>query len=432
MNARLYCKTGPLAGSEYQVGEEATIGQREQNDVTLPPDAVSDRHARIYFDDTADCYVLEDLDSRNGTRVDDMEVVDSVPLEDLHIITFAEQVDFIFQAVSEEAASSSAEEEGKTQFGMAPESPSDLADGDEPEGDRTQYGAAARGTLPDFSEGEPSSEEEEGPSEEDDKTRFGESPPELPDFSEEDETEDDRTRFGEAPGTLPDLSGEESSSEEEEGPPEEEDRTQFGESPPGLPDLSEEDELEEDRTRFGEAPGGLPDLPEEESTSEQKEESPSEEEDQTRFGEAPGALPDLPEDEPSSEEEEEETADEVPPSEAPTRAVPGQEFPPAEFSPQYTLQVVLEDGPEDTHTLPQGEVTIGRSADCDVQIEDPGVSREHARLIVEPDKVVVKDMGSKNFTFVNEERLSGPTTLSPGDEIQFGLEVKAVLQRASS
>jgi len=41
-------------------------------------------------------------------------------------------------------------------------------------------------------------------------------------------------------------------------------------------------------------------------------------------------------------------------------------------------------------------------------------------------------MGSKNFTFIDGERLSGPTALSPGAEIQFGLQAKAVLQRVSA
>lgn len=470
MNARLFCKTGALADSEFQIGEEATIGRREQNDVPIPSEAVSGRHARIFFDDEAECYMLEDLDSSNGTRLDDTEVVEPVPLKDLHIITFAQKVDFIFQVVSEDPAATSADEGAKTQFGVAPESPSDLPGEEEPDGERTQFGGAP-GALPDLPGEESTSEKnEEGPMEEEDRTRFGESPPELPDFSEQDESEEDRTRFGDAPGTLPDLSEEDTSSEQAEEPTGEEDRTQFGEAPGALPDLPEEESAspqeeeeasEEDRTRFGEAPGELPDLPEEESAGEPEEEGPaeaertqfgeafgempdlpeeesdseqeeeaSEEEDRTRFGEAFGEMPDLSEEDSSSEEE--DTPDEASPSEAPTRAAPDRLPESGPPSPQYALQVVLESGPEDTHSLPEGEVTIGRSDDCDIKINDPGVSREHARLIVESGEVVVEDMGSKNFTFVDGDRLSGPTPLSPGSEVHLGYQVKVVLQRADS
>lgn len=386
MTARLFCKTGALAGSEYPIGEEATIGRREQNDITLPPDAVSERHARIFFDDAADCYVLEDLDSSNGTRIDDTEVIDPVPMKNLHIITFAEEVDFIFQAVTEGAVPSSAEEEAKTQFGIAPESPSTLPGEDEPEGERTRLGEAP-GALPDLPDEESPPEKEGNAAEDEDRTRFGEAPPELPDLSEEgksDKPDGDRTQMGQAPDALPDLP-DENSPEQEERPSKEEDRTRFGESPPELPDLSE-------------GPGG--------------DESDDEEVEQTRMEADAPSLPDLSRSDPSSEEEEQETAPEP--------------------SSRYELHVTLKNGPEDTHSLPEGKLTIGRSPDCDIQIEDPGVSREHARLIVESDEVVLEDVGSKNFTFVDGDRLSEPTTLSPGSEIQFGLQAKAVLHRAST
>lgn len=347
MSAHLFCKTGALSGSEYPIGEEATIGRGAQNDITLPPDAVSGQHARIFFDDDEDCYVLEDLDSSNGTQLDDTEVIDPVPLKDLHVITFAQELDFIFLAASETAIASSAEG-AKTQLGAAPESPSTLPGEDTPEGERT--------------------------------------------------------RIGQGPGAPPDLSDEESTPEVGEEDTTEEDRTRFGGAPPEVPDLSDEDDSEDERTRIGgmgEPPSELP--PEEPNGDE------SDEEGHTQRGPDAPALPDLPEDEPSSRKD-----------------------PADEASPQYALQVTLEGAPQGTHSLPEGEVLIGRSSDCDIQIEDPGVSRRHARLIVKPGEVVVEDVGSKNFTFVNEARLTGPTPLSPGAEIQFGLQAKAILQRTSA
>jgi len=427
MTARLFCRTGKLAGAEYQIGEEATIGRDEQNDVTLPSDAVSDRHARIVFADEAECYVLEDLGSRNGTYLDATEVVDPVPLKELHIVTFAEEVDFIFQAVAEKAVASSTEEEAKTQFGTAPQAPSGLSGEDEAaDGERTRFGEAP-GALPDLSDEDSAEERTEEPSE-GERTRFGEVPPDVPNVFGEDEPEGERTQHGGAPQELPDFSGEDASSEEEEGQSEGEDRTRFGESPPELPDLSGEDEgrdeSEDEQTQFEETPGALPDLPDEEEAPSQDEGSSGEDE-RTRAGGTPDALPDLPGSE-STSEEEEASGGEEPPAKAPTQAVP------IDPSPQYALQVILETGPEETHSLSEGEVIIGRSPDCDVQIDDPGVSRQHARLTVESGEVVLEDMGSKNFTFIDGERLSGPTALSPGAEIQFGLQAKAVLQRVSA
>lgn len=404
MSAHLFCKTGALSGSEYPIGEEATIGRGAQNDITLPPDAVSGQHARVFFDDDEGCYVLEDLDSSNGTQLDDTEVIDPVPLKDLHVITFAQELDFIFLAASETAIASSAEG-AKTQLGAAPESPSTLSGEDTPEGERTRIGQGPGG-LPDLPDEESTPEAGEGdPSEEENRTRFGEAPPELPDLSGDDEPEVERTRMRETPGGLPDLPDEESTPETEgEDTSEKRERTQFGETPPEVPDLSDEDDSEDERTRIGgmgEPPSELP--PEEPNGDE------SDEEGHTQRGPDAPALPDLPEDEPSSRKD-----------------------PADEASPQYALQVTLEGAPQGTHSLPEGEVLIGRSSDCDIQIEDPGVSRRHARLIVKPGEVVVEDVGSKNFTFVNEARLTGPTPLSPGAEIQFGLQAKAILQRTSA
>ena len=402
MSAHLFCKTGALSGSEYQIGEEATIGRGAQNDITLPPDAVSGQHARIFFDDDEDCYVLEDLDSSNGTQLDDTEVIDPVPLKDLHVITFAQELDFIFLAASETAIASSAEG-AKTQLGAAPESPSTLPGEDTPEGERTRIGQGP-GAPPDLSDEESTPEVGEEDTSEEDRTRFGGAPPEVPDLSD-DESEEERTRMRETPGGLPDLPDEESTPETEgEDTSEKRERTQFGETPPEVPDLSDEDDSEDERTRIGgmgEPPSELP--PEEPNGDE------SDEEGHTQRGPDAPALPDLPEDEPSSRKD-----------------------PADEASPQYALQVTLEGAPQGTHSLPEGEVLIGRSSDCDIQIEDPGVSRQHARLIVKPGEVVVKDVGSKNFTFVNGDRLTGPTPLSPGAEIQFGLQAKAILQRTSA
>lgn len=62
--------------------------------------------------------------------------------------------------------------------------------------------------------------------------------------------------------------------------------------------------------------------------------------------------------------------------------------------------------------------TIGRSHECNLQIDDPGLSRIHARLIPGGDGVQLEDMGSTNGTYVNDLRvLRGMAKV--GDEIGF-------------
>jgi pSer/pThr/pTyr-binding forkhead associated (FHA) protein len=66
----------------------------------------------------------------------------------------------------------------------------------------------------------------------------------------------------------------------------------------------------------------------------------------------------------------------------------------------------------------QGPVTIGRSPECDIHINDLGLSRVHARLVPGEDGVQVEDLGSANGTFVNDRRV-GKERARKGDEIGF-------------
>jgi pSer/pThr/pTyr-binding forkhead associated (FHA) protein len=74
-----------------------------------------------------------------------------------------------------------------------------------------------------------------------------------------------------------------------------------------------------------------------------------------------------------------------------------------------------------------GELILGREqSSADLVIDDPGVSRRHARVIPENGGVVVEDLGSSNGTYVNGERISGPVELGAGDEVQVGATIMGV------
>ena len=68
----------------------------------------------------------------------------------------------------------------------------------------------------------------------------------------------------------------------------------------------------------------------------------------------------------------------------------------------------------------QGEITLGRSRYCTVIVDNPMTSRQHAAIRVQGDQVTLFDLGSRNGTLVNGERISAPTPLKLGDELGIG------------
>jgi diguanylate cyclase (GGDEF)-like protein len=70
--------------------------------------------------------------------------------------------------------------------------------------------------------------------------------------------------------------------------------------------------------------------------------------------------------------------------------------------------------------LGRGTTLIGRGPDTNVKIVDDGVSRHHARIRHETDKLFVDDLGSRNGTYVNGARIASPVQLRDGDKIQVG------------
>lgn len=67
-----------------------------------------------------------------------------------------------------------------------------------------------------------------------------------------------------------------------------------------------------------------------------------------------------------------------------------------------------------------GEVLIGRSPSCTIALEDSKVSRRHVRLSIDGGQARVMDLGSRNGTLVNGEKLDGELLLLPGDRLQIG------------
>ena len=67
----------------------------------------------------------------------------------------------------------------------------------------------------------------------------------------------------------------------------------------------------------------------------------------------------------------------------------------------------------------QDEITIGRNADNDIQIDNMAVSGYHARILKDADHHSIEDLNSTNGTFVNEEKIT-TRVLKENDKITIG------------
>jgi pSer/pThr/pTyr-binding forkhead associated (FHA) protein len=65
------------------------------------------------------------------------------------------------------------------------------------------------------------------------------------------------------------------------------------------------------------------------------------------------------------------------------------------------------------------DMTIGR-ADCDVLLADPDVSRRHAIVREIEGGLGIEDLGSRNGTYLDGERITGVAPLRPGGNLRFG------------
>ncbi|NYI71230.1 hypothetical protein GGQ54_001790 [Naumannella cuiyingiana] len=86
-------------------------------------------------------------------------------------------------------------------------------------------------------------------------------------------------------------------------------------------------------------------------------------------------------------------------------------------------RVVISNGPQAgiEADLAGGVVRIGRSSDCQLILDDDYVSTRHGQVTVRPDGIIVaEDLGSTNGTYVNGQRITQPTQLTPADTLRIG------------
>lgn len=86
---------------------------------------------------------------------------------------------------------------------------------------------------------------------------------------------------------------------------------------------------------------------------------------------------------------------------------------------QVVLYLLKKDGDIKPFVLPSTVTLIGRRQDCDLCIPLTVVSRKHCELNMDQGRLMIRDLHSKNNTFVNGKKIE-ETRLNPGDQISIG------------
>lgn len=98
-----------------------------------------------------------------------------------------------------------------------------------------------------------------------------------------------------------------------------------------------------------------------------------------------------------------------------------------------SFQLIVRRGPKtgEIFDLKTQTIIVGRDSSADITINDPEVSRNHCRLILDR-SYYLHDLGSTNGTFVDGQRLGGePQRLKHGQIVQLGSNVTLLYQEAS-
>lgn len=84
---------------------------------------------------------------------------------------------------------------------------------------------------------------------------------------------------------------------------------------------------------------------------------------------------------------------------------------------RYRLRFLLQE-----FDLSRGATLIGRSSECQVTIEDPLVSRQHARIVIDGEEALLEDLGSRNGVKLNGASIKKPAPLKDGDRLRIGTQ----------
>ncbi len=369
MRARLFTRTGELAGASFEIGAEATIGRAADNQIVLPGGLVSARHARIAFDPGQACYRLEDLGSRNGTLLNGSRLSGAEALGRLEVITFAGAFDFVFQLLD-----ASAEPSVGTVGNVGAELASARVEASSTPTQKPESAPPAGGTRVDM-DGPALPAALLPPGAARGGTVVERDAPVLPAALAAAARGGGTVIEGDGPPLPSVLVPGMGPAAPQPQPP--------GVAPPTLPPPLA-------------PPAAVP----------------------------PPPSPPLPRSATLVERA-------APPGLPPGLAAAAQAAA-AVAPPSFALRLEHPAGPE-VVDLPPGEHLVGRAEECAVAIDDQGLSRRHARLRVADDRVTVTDLGSTNHTYAAGKKLlpDVETPVAAGTEIVFGAFRTVLLRRSA-
>lgn len=98
----------------------------------------------------------------------------------------------------------------------------------------------------------------------------------------------------------------------------------------------------------------------------------------------------------------------------------------AEQNAEFPVLTVIDGKYANQHwSLDKEEMILGREEDCDITLAERQISRHHLRFHRQDENTTyVEDLGSRNGTWVNGQRLEGSRELYDGDEIHIALAVR--------
>jgi two-component system, cell cycle response regulator len=105
-----------------------------------------------------------------------------------------------------------------------------------------------------------------------------------------------------------------------------------------------------------------------------------------------------------------------------TKVADGQEIkqPGSRDRDRAYLIVLAGSAVGEMYKISKDQTVIGRGSQADIQVIDEGISRRHAAIQLDGERVVVLDLGSTNGTYLNGEKVDNAHGLRDGDKIQVG------------
>ncbi len=94
----------------------------------------------------------------------------------------------------------------------------------------------------------------------------------------------------------------------------------------------------------------------------------------------------------------------------------------------WHIELYQENGNKLFIKIDKSPFIIGRSENCDISLIKDTVSRTHAEVTIDNERLFIKDLGSTNGTFINGEAIKGKRELVDGDSVNIsGEELRIVL-----